>query len=213
MWAVLAGVLLLWAGLGHAQPGDTLSPAAQQSIADILEAKSQRTPAQRKLSSQLLDAAQQADDAARRQRPSIQAGQAQTARAQVAAVTVDIRADVTEAVLERIRALGGTVVNSVPEYRAIRARLPLTALETLAELDAVQSIRPADRAFTHAMWDRAAIARAVATTNKIDTTQGDTAHQADVARRTYDVDGTGIRIGVILGRHWAVSQRSQQPGR
>ena len=112
-------------------------------------------------------------------------------------MTVDIRADVTEAVLDRIRALGGTVINSFPEYRAIRARLPLTALETLAELDAVQSIQPPDRPFTHQMRDRAAVARAVVTTNKINTTQGDATHRADAARQTYRIDGTGIGIGVI----------------
>ena len=59
---------------------------------------------------------------------------------------VDIRADVTPAVLARIRALGGTVINSVARYRAIRARLPLEAVEKLATLDAIQSIRPADEA-------------------------------------------------------------------
>ena len=52
----------------------------------------------------------------------------------------------TSLVLARIRSLGGTVINSVPKYRAIRARLPLSAVETLATLDAVKSIRPADEA-------------------------------------------------------------------
>ena len=63
-------------------------------------------------------------------------------------VTVDIRADVTPEVLARIRVLGGTVINSVAKYRAIRARLPLSAVEKLATLDAVQSIRAADQAIT-----------------------------------------------------------------
>ena len=56
-------------------------------------------------------------------------------------VMVDIRADVTPAVLARIRVLGGTVINSVARYRAIRARLPLEAVEKLATLDVIQSIR------------------------------------------------------------------------
>ena len=63
-------------------------------------------------------------------------------------VVVDIRGDVTSLVLARIRSLGGTVINSVPKYRAIRARLPLSAVEKLATLDAIQSIRPADQAVT-----------------------------------------------------------------
>jgi hypothetical protein len=63
-------------------------------------------------------------------------------------VAVDIRADVTPAVLERIRTLGGRVINSVGRYRAIRAHVPLSAVEKLAELDAVQWIRNADKAVT-----------------------------------------------------------------
>ena len=104
-----------------------------------LAEKAQRTPAQRKISSQLLDAQRTAD--ARRQ--------AKGEGVEDELVTVDIRADVTPMVLARIRELGGTVINSVPRYRAVRARLPLSAVEKLATLDAVQSIRAADEAVTH----------------------------------------------------------------
>ena len=103
-----------------------------------LAAKEQRTAAQRKVSSQLLDA----------RRAAVARRQATGADTADEMVTVDIRADVTPAVLERIRALGGTVINSVGRYRAIRARLPLAAVESLAELDAIQSIRAGDKAIT-----------------------------------------------------------------
>ena len=103
-----------------------------------LAAKEQRTAAQRKVSSQLLDA----------RRAAVARRQATGADTADEMVTVDIRADVTPAVLERIRALGGTVINSVGRYRAIRARLPLAAVEPLAELDAIQSIRAGDKAIT-----------------------------------------------------------------
>ena len=110
--------------------GKALPVKAVRQIEALLAAKEKRTPARRKVGSQLLDALRRA-------------------RGQPAAdrlVTVDIRADVTPAVLARIRSLGGTVVNSVPKYRAIRARLPLVSVEKLAALDAVQSIRTADKA-------------------------------------------------------------------
>ena len=123
------GAVLVWADLLSAQPSDT---AAGQSIEALLAAKARRPPVQRKLSSQLLDAVQ-----------SLAAG------VKDMVVTVDIRADVTPAVLARIQTLGGTVLSSVPQYRAIRARLPLTALEPLARLNVVQFIRPADQAITH----------------------------------------------------------------
>ena len=129
--------------------GPAQQPSAQASsespgttdrqIKARLAAKAQRTPAQRKVSSQLLDA-RRAAVAARRQ--------ARGAAPMDEMVMVDIRADVTPAVLARIRVLGGTVINSVARYRAIRARLPLEAVEKLATLDAIQSIRPADQAVT-----------------------------------------------------------------
>ncbi len=116
-----------------AQSGDKLSETAERQIEALLARKARRTPAQRKLSSQLLDAWRTGRD----QRPAD------------TLVTVDIRADVTPTVLARIQTLGGTVLSSVAKYRAIRARLPLIALEPLAKLEAVQSIRPADEAQTH----------------------------------------------------------------
>ncbi len=140
VWRLLAvvGTLLLWVGpvgaqSAPAQPEDPLPQTTERQIEALLSQKAQRTAAQRKLSSQLLDAWRTGRD----QRPVD------------TPVTVDIRADVTPTLLERIHALGGTVINSIPKYQAIRARLPLSALEPLATLDAVQSIRHADRAQTH----------------------------------------------------------------
>ena len=116
-----------------------------RQIEALLAQKAQRTPAQRKLSSQLLDMVgsqqPQASEGGAHRRDSDKPTLAKL-------VTVDIRADVTPAVLAHIRALGGTVINSVPKYRAIRAELPLNALERLAALAAVQTIRPADEAVT-----------------------------------------------------------------
>ena len=138
------------------QGSTTLSATAAQQIGAILAAKAQRTPAQRKVSSQLLDAIGSAQlteeqeggkeqpDASPGWPPSGAVGSrppglpADSGPQRPAAtdgvgefefVTVDIRADVTPEVLGRIRALGGTVINSVPKYRAIRARLPLVAVQ------------------------------------------------------------------------------------
>ncbi len=117
--------------------GESLGTDGGQ-IEALLAEKAQRTAAQRKVSSQLLDARQAAD--ARRQENG------EFVEDEI--VMVDIRADVTPEVLARIRALDGTVINSVPRYRAIRARLPLDAMENLAALDAIQFIRAADVAVT-----------------------------------------------------------------
>ena len=118
--------------------GQEVPVTAARQIEAQLEAKAHRTAAQRKVSSQLLDARR----AARARR------QAEGGSVEDEMAMVDIRANVTPAVLARIRALGGTVINSVARYRAIRARLPLEAVEKLATLDAIQSIRTADEAIT-----------------------------------------------------------------
>ena len=200
--AAVAAALLVWPVQARQQPAEEveLSPEFLQQIEALMAEKAQRTPAQQKVSSQLLQAQKIqrgepiTDGVVLRQSPvDVESG---------GTVTVDIKADVTPDVLERIDALGGWVVNSVPQYGAIRAQIPLAAVEALAELDAVQSIHPADLAFTKGRAQRLeAIARTTerdpATTSKVNASEGDIAHRADQARRRYRVDGSGIGIGVI----------------
>ena len=162
--------------------GGALPARAVRQIQAILEAKQKRTPAQRKMGSQLLEEWQKAQG-----RPGADR-----------MVTVDLRAEVTPKVLERIRELGGTVLSSFERYRAIRAQLPLSEVEALAAHEAVRSIRTADKAVTRKR------PRKLSPDILIDvleagsrTTQGDVAHQANTARTTHGVDGTGIGIGVL----------------
>ena len=160
----------------------------------------QRTPPQQKLNPQLQDALR-----APLQKPTaagISRLQATDPDAKNERVMVDIRADVTPAVLTRIRELGGTVINSVRKYQAIRAQLPLRSVEMLAALDEIRTIRPADEARTRAQASTRSPAPGTRkadtpVTRKDDTTEGDVAHRANLARRTHGVDGTGIGIGVI----------------
>ena len=162
--------------------GGALPARAVRQIQAILEAKKRRTPAQRKVDSQLLEEWQKAQG-----RPGADR-----------MVTVDLRAEVTPEVLERIRELGGRVLSSFEHYRAIRAEMPLSEVEALAAHDAVRSIRTADKAVTRKR------PRKLAPDILIDvleagsrTTQGDVAHRANTARTTHGVDGTGIGIGVL----------------
>ena len=111
-------------------------------IEALLAEKAQWTPAQQKVSSHLLHA-----ERIQRGEPVADGVVLLQSLVEVepgGMVTVDIRADVTPEVLARIDVLGGSLISSVPQYRAIRAQLPLAAVETLAELEAIQWIRPAD---------------------------------------------------------------------
>ncbi len=162
--------------------GTGLSARTVRQIQAILEAKQERTLAQRKVDSQLLEEWQKA-----RGRPGADR-----------MVTVDLRAEVTPEVLDRIRELGGKVLSSVEHYRAIRAELPLSEVEALAAHQAVRSIRTADKAMTRNRRRKPSPDLLVDILNAGSrTTQGDVAHRANTARTTHGVDGAGIGIGVL----------------
>jgi hypothetical protein len=60
------------------------------------------------------------------------------------AILVDIKADVTQSLVQRIAVLGGNVINSYPEYRAIQAAVPLSEIENLAAQKEVAFIQPVE---------------------------------------------------------------------
>ncbi|MCY4564372.1 MAG: Ig-like domain-containing protein, partial [Gammaproteobacteria bacterium] len=177
-----------------------MSPHARAKAMAAIEAslleKDRRTAAQRKMSSELLDRV------------------LEDPRGEV---EVDIRADVTPELLVRIGELGGELVSAFPGYRAIRAVLPASALEELAESDDVQTLAVAERGVSNRRAPasghgggneagelpgppEAPRSRSLASASvrlKDNTSEGDIAHQADLARQTHRVDGTGIGIGVI----------------
>ena len=195
---------------GAEAPGQRSVATSGRSIADLLAEKARRTPIQRKVGSRLLErAAAEAASVAAREGERVQdadragAGDRQETPADDGRVLVDIRADATAEVLRRIRELGGAVVNSVPRYQAIRARLPLAAVERLAALDAVRAIRTADEGAGREARASAVPAAVVAgaadpaVARRVDTSAGDVAHRANLARQTHAVDGTGLGIGVL----------------
>ena len=114
---------------------------AAQMAAIIAEKKS-RSPEERKIESQLLQVQREyrwnPHGAAARLRIAIPIDSAGN-------TVVDIKTKVTKAVLARIDALGGSVINSFPQYDAIRASLPIDHLEQLAAMPEVRFIRPAEQ--------------------------------------------------------------------
>ena len=95
-------------------------------------------------------------------------------------VLVDIKADVTPALLDAIVRTGGTVVNSFPAFRAIRAKILAQRVEEIAALGEVRVVRRAAQAETRAM-----------------TSEGDVTHSANTARSTYFSTGAGVKVGVL----------------
>jgi hypothetical protein len=215
-----------------------ISPQGLQQIQALMGEKAARTPIQRKISSHLLHALKM-----QRREPIARGIPTLRSSVNVAgdgSTLVDIKADVTEALLDHIVVLGGTIINSFPQYRAIRAQIPLLQIEAIASFPEVQSIRPADQAVTNTRgrvgtlslslhrrltslpglrlgfvtpsigvqtqtrdpllkfaqaWTGSLFDTPI--TNKINTSQGDIAHRAALARSTFGVNGAGIRIGVM----------------
>ena len=147
------------------------SAFALSQIAALQAEKAGRTPAQAKIDSNLLRAAL----LARASQPVLTAAPARAGRAAAAVgagtlsaatlnllatipvsdeaqpdangmVSVDIEATVTDDLLARIAAVGGTVSGSWPAYDSVRASLPVLQLETVAASGDVRSIRPAAQA-------------------------------------------------------------------
>jgi hypothetical protein len=78
--------------------------------------------------------------------------------------------------------LGGSVVSSVPQFRAVRALMPLSSLETLAASADVAFVEPAAEAMTN--------------TGSVNG-QGDTTHRAGATRTVFGVTGAGVSVGVL----------------
>ncbi|HKE17423.1 MAG TPA: proprotein convertase P-domain-containing protein [Kofleriaceae bacterium] len=133
-------------------PGDTvdpgeegtaeLPPSAVEQIEALIAEKESRTPAQRKMSSQLLYL-QSGRFSALTASSKGKADQIQslTEVDPLGRALVDVKGDA--ALSSRIEALGGTVVGSSAAHRSIRAWVPLSRIEELAAEPDLDAVRPA----------------------------------------------------------------------
>jgi hypothetical protein len=176
-WLAIWFLLMAPAGAGAQAPA--LSSELIQQLHALQEEKAARSPAERKVDSQLLFA-----DRMHRGVPVARGIATLRSFVEIApdgTTLVDIRAESVVDASQAIRNLGGAVVYASPSHGEVRARIPIAALRLLASDGAVLAIRPADRAFTR----------------KDDTSEGDAAHKVDQLRSTLAADGTGVSIGVL----------------
>lgn len=159
-----------------------IKPSALKQIAQLQAEKATRTPAQQKMDSRLLYTLKdQRGEIARKNLPRLRNN---VAVAKDGTVLVDIRASVSDELLRQIHDLGGSVIHHHRAFDAIRAYLPLNALEIFAADTAVRAIRPADQMMTHSL--NMPLGQVV--------TEGDIAHGADTVRTNFGVDGTGVMV-------------------
>src|SRR3569833_4085892 len=210
----------------NSTPDDSVAvpDSALAQIEALLAEKTARTPAQRKIASALLFEAHGTFDANINvgKDPSKQIRPLATHDAK-GRVLVDIAGDVSR---ERVEAVGGAVVGSSTLHHATRAWLDPARLEELAGDASVRALRPAFAAKTQRATGRkgstrlevgndaariAAMQQAqqkwLATPHSDLLTPGAsagsvasagvTAHGADLARKQYAADGTGVTVGVL----------------
>lgn len=159
--------------------GQQIAPQALQQIQALRLEKASWTAAERKIDSNLVIRAKRARGVPlAAQLPDLQSAVEIDA---LGTTRVDITATVTNELLALIEALGGSVINSYPQYKAIRAVMPVEQLEALAAEPSVTFIRPAYDPLLH----------------KDNTSQADVTHRANLARSTFGVNGTGVKVGVL----------------
>ncbi|MEV4601261.1 S8 family serine peptidase [Amycolatopsis sp. NPDC049253] len=193
------GVVLLGAGVASAQPSaaDVVAQRTEAGISALQGIKKSLTPVERKQDSRLvIEKRLRADHALAALLPDYRTG---LPVAKTGAVSVDITSitgvagAAGTAVTQAVRAAGGTVRYASPDG-AVRADLPLAAVDEIAARGDVSAVAPAAQAMTWREQDprRELVAQAVTQVS-----EGDKAHGADTARAQYGVTGSGIKVCVL----------------
>jgi hypothetical protein len=131
--------LVAVAALGGTQCA-TAAPQSSTPAGQARSEKESRTPAQRKINSQLLyELYRLRGEAKQKMVPPDPTGVKLDEKHRA---LVDVRAEVTPQLQEKIRTLGGTIQGTSAAYRSIIAWIPLLKLEQLAADPAVSAIEP-----------------------------------------------------------------------
>ncbi len=197
---------------------NALSAAAAQQIQALQLEKAARTPAQRKIDSNLLYTSRMlAGEPAAPSVPYLYTGVELDSANNLA---VEMVANVTDDLLDRLTAAGVQVLHVNRQLRSIRAMVPPQQLEPVATMPEVVFISPRQRFATRGenvhfdTFHRSdARARARSLRRRLGTTlstigipslgQGSVETEGDIAHRTFDargafgVTGSGVKIGVL----------------
>src|SRR5215831_5081779 len=221
--ALLLGCALATVSFAQAPPG--ISDSALQQIQSVLAEKAARNGTLMKVDPTLIYTARAALGAGIAGLPG---NAVPTARMDSAGrVQVDIQAAVSDSLILQIQALGGEIVNSFPQYGAIRANVPVLQMDSIAANADVRSIAVAhefrtngppvrlNRAAMRQMVERERLFRILplAPSNARSlagllgraglafigsiTSQAYVSHQANLVVSGLGIDGTGVKVGVL----------------
>ncbi|MGY6655102.1 S8 family peptidase [Amycolatopsis sp. TRM77291] len=190
---VAVGALLLSTAVSGAQPSEEVR--TQAGISALQSIKKSLTPAERKQSSQLVvEKRLRADKGLAGKLPEYRTG---LGVSDAGTVAVDIKG-AGPSLVDAVKAAGGTVRYASPAG-AIRADLPLTAVDAIAGRGDVAEVKAASQAMT---WNESAPqdrrqAAAKKTAAALQVAEGDKAHGNDAARTKYGVTGAGQKVCVL----------------
>ena len=191
-----------------------VTPATLQQIQLLLNEKNSRTPAQRKIDSRLLQAVR--EKRGEKMAQGVDLDPADVDADATGLLKVDIKADISDAFLAKITALGGKIIFASAQYHTVRASLNLSAVETIAGYPEVKFIEPQVKSMVVDLGTnkikrpsfeaRVANVRSQLTAylnsqqhpliGKV-TSEGDADHRAADVRTTYGFMGQGIKVGVL----------------
>ncbi len=118
----------------------------QRQIQNLALEKKSRTAAERKISSQLLQAVR--ESTGKQMAEGVRLRPANVRADAAGNLQIDINANVNPALLARINALGGKIIYSSAKYHSVTARVNLSMVQAIAGYNEVRQIRPAAKAHT-----------------------------------------------------------------
>ena len=222
LWLIAAvsvtGLVLFNQPVFAANPATGLSGRTRSQIEALAVAKAKRTPAETKIESSLLTAAQVSGGRALPAGVRVRSGVKTDATGRV---RITIRGKVTPTVLHRVRELGGAVRSSRPKDGIVSADVPIGKVVSLGDLEDVRSVSSfASTSITSRMarpgpqpskqerdrllrlrvrnaLQQPRTAGSVTTTAGSLISEGDKVHGADLARSSLKLSGVGITVGVL----------------
>ncbi len=221
--SIIAGIVLsLCFNKGIAQ----IKPETMRQIQSLLDEKTSRTHAQRKMQSSLLQAAR--ENRGEKMAKDVNLLPVVLKKDASGNIKIDITGDVTESLLSKIRALGGEIIYPSKEFHSLRASVPLSKVETIAGYSEVKFIQPAvlsklvgasnpkqNVSMVPSILTKGLPANKTAVIERREkikkqvekyvmmlgtgsvNSEGDHPHRADDARNAYGYMGQGIKIGVL----------------
>ncbi len=178
-----------------------ISPQVLQQIGSILAEKESRTANQSKMSFQL--EASMKSLRGESVAGGIEANDSTFMKNDKGQIAVDIQAKITPELLTKIKQIGGEIIFSSEKNNFIQVYVPLLELDRLTESTDVKSIVASykgeisrrdlkEKSFFNFFGKDTNVAQFGSVTS-----QGDVTHRANLARSSFGINGSGVKVGVI----------------